>query len=111
MITGVGWRIRPLAAAADRASVRQLWQAALPPCWPVLPSGIGQLGAGLVAEAGSVPVGFAALDMAGSIPLILVEPGYQRRGIGTGLLDPARQQIRARLSGAEGGYRVAACRG
>jgi len=100
MITGVGWRIRPFAAAADRASVRQLWQAALPPSWPVLPSGIGQLGEGLVAEAGSVPVGFAAFDMAGSIPLIVVEPGYQRRGIGTGLLEAALQQIRAGTAGS-----------
>ena len=95
MMTGVGWRIRPFAAAADRAWVRLLWQAAMPPSWPVLTAGIGQLGEGLVAEAGPVPVGFAALDTAGSIPLILVEPGYQRRGIGTGLLEAALQQVRA----------------
>ena len=67
----------------------------MPPSWPVLPAGIGQLGEGLVAEAGPVPVGFAALDTAGSIPLILVEPGYQRHGIGTGLLEAALQQVRA----------------
>jgi GNAT superfamily N-acetyltransferase len=95
MMTGVSWQIRPFAAAADRAWVRLLWQAAMPPSWPVLPAGIGQLGQGLVAEAGPVPVGFAAVDAAGSIPLILVDPGYQRRGIGTGLLEAALQQIRA----------------
>ncbi len=67
----------------------------MPPSWPVLPAGIGQLGEGLVAEAGSVPVGFAALDRAGSIPLMLVEPGYQRRGIGTGLLEAALARIHA----------------
>ena len=82
MMAGVGWRIRPFAAAADRAWLRLLWPAAMPPSWPVLPAAIEQLGHGLVAEAGPVPVGFAALDMAGSIPLILVDPGYQRRGIG-----------------------------
>jgi GNAT superfamily N-acetyltransferase len=100
MMTGVGWRIRPFAAAADRAWVSRLWQAAMPPSWPVLPAGIGQLGQGLVAEAGSVPVGFAALDPAGSIPLMLVEPGYQRRGIGTGPLQAALQQVRAGTAGS-----------
>lgn len=95
MMTAVAWRIRPFAAAADRAWVRLLWQAAMPPSWPVLPAGIGQFGEGLVAQAGHVPVGFAALDTAGSIPLMLVEPGYQRRGIGTGLLEAALQQVRA----------------
>lgn len=67
----------------------------MPASWPVLPAGIGQLGEGLVAQAGPVPVGFVAFDRAGSIPLILVEPGYQRRGIGTGLLEAAMQQLRA----------------
>jgi len=95
MMTGVGWRIRPFAAAADRAWVRLLWQAAMPPSWPVLPAGIGQLGEGLIAQAGHARVGFAALDTAGSIPLILVEPGYQRRGIGAGPLEAAQQQVRA----------------
>jgi len=94
-MTCVSWQIRPFAAAADRAWVRLLWQAAMPPSWPVLSAGIEQLGQGLVAEAGPGPVGFAALDMAGSIPLILVDPGHQRRGIGTGLLEAAVRQIRA----------------
>jgi GNAT superfamily N-acetyltransferase len=95
MMAGVSWRIRSFTAAADRAPVRLLWQAAMPPSWPVLPAAIAQLGQGLIAEAGPVPVGFAALDPAGSIPLILVAPGYQRRGIGTGLLEAALQQVRA----------------
>ena len=94
-MTCVSWQIRPFAAAADRAWVRLLWQAAMPPSWPVLSAGIERLGLGLVAEAGPGPVGFAALDMAGSIPLILVDPGHQRRGIGTGLLEAAVRQIRA----------------
>jgi hypothetical protein len=59
MMTGVSWRIRPFAAAADRAWVRLLWQAAMPPSWPVLPAGISRLGEGLVAQAGPVRVGFS----------------------------------------------------
>jgi GNAT superfamily N-acetyltransferase len=97
---GVSWEIRPFAAAADRAWLRRLWQAAMPPSWPVLPAGIGQLGQGLVAEAGPVPVAFAAFDPAGSVPLILVDPGWQRRGIGTGLLAAALQQVRAGAAGS-----------
>jgi hypothetical protein len=31
--------------------VRLLWQASMPPSWPVLPAGIEQLGEGLVAQA------------------------------------------------------------
>ena len=103
MMTGVSWRIRPFGATADRAPVRLLWEAAMPPSWPVLPAAIEQLGQGLVAEAGPVPVGFAALDTAGSIPLILVDPGYQRRGIGTGLLEAAVAQVRASTASVTAG--------
>jgi GNAT superfamily N-acetyltransferase len=95
MMIGVSWQIRPFAAAADRAWAGQLWQAAMPPFWPVLPAGIGQLGEGLVAQAGPLPAGFVAFDRAGSIPLILVQPGYQRHGIGTALLEAALRQLRA----------------
>jgi hypothetical protein len=75
----MGWRMRPLAPAADQGWVKELWAAALPPTWPPLPAGIAMLGDGLVAEAGADPVGLAAVDMAGSIPLILVHPAHQRR--------------------------------
>jgi beta-N-acetylhexosaminidase len=40
-------------------------------------------------------VGFIAVDLAGSIPLILVAPAYQRRGIGTALLAAALDFLRA----------------
>jgi GNAT superfamily N-acetyltransferase len=75
--------------------VEQLWAAALPPAWPPLPAGIAMLRDGLVAEVGADPVGLAAVDMAGSIPLILVHPAHQRRGIGAGLLAAALDTIRA----------------
>jgi beta-N-acetylhexosaminidase len=91
----MGWRMRPFAPVADRAWVGELWAAALPPAWPPLPAGIALLRDGLVAEVGTDPVGLAAVDMAGSIPLILVHPAHQRRGIGTGLLAAAVDKLRA----------------
>ena len=39
--------------------------------------------------------GPASGSLTRSIPLVLVEPVYQRRGIGTGLLDAALRQLRA----------------
>ena len=89
------WQIRSFTAAADREFVERLWVAAMPPAWPLLPAGITQLGEGLVAQAGPGPVGFVAVDPAGSIPLILVAPAYQRRGIGTALLAAALDCLRA----------------
>ena len=96
MMTGMSWRIRPFTAAADRAWVGQLWQASMPPSWPELPAGIGQLDEGLVAQAGAVPAGFVAFDRAGSIP---ADPGPDRPSA-------ARDRHRAAESGP-----VAAARG
>jgi GNAT superfamily N-acetyltransferase len=56
---------------------------------------LGQPERSLVAEAEPGPVGFVAVDMAGSVPLILVSPAYQRRGIGTTLLAAALDWLRA----------------
>ncbi len=89
------WQIRSFAPAADRECVERLWVAAMPPAGPLLPAGIARLSGGLVAEAGTGLAGFVAVDMAGSIPLILVAPGYQRRGIGTALLAAALACLRA----------------
>ena len=95
MIAGVRWRIRPFAPAADRQWAQALWAAAMPPSWPVLPAGIAMLADGLVAEAARGPVGLAAVDMRGSVQLILVHPACQGRGIGTGLLAAALDKLRA----------------
>src|SRR5258708_25702183 len=94
-MAGMRWQIRPFAPAVDRACVERLWLAAMPPAWPLLAAGIARLGAGLIAEAGSDPVGFVAVDMAGSIPLILVAAEYQRRGIGAALLAAALDAMHA----------------
>jgi GNAT superfamily N-acetyltransferase len=92
---GVRWRIRPFVPVADREWVQRLWVAAMPPSWPLLPAGIAMLADGLVAETGTGPVGLAAADRAGSVPLILVHPACQGRGIGTGLLAAAVDALRA----------------
>jgi beta-N-acetylhexosaminidase len=106
-MAGMRWQVRPFAPAADRECVERLWLAAMPPAWPLLTAGIAQLSAGLMAEAGSDPVGFVAVDMAGSIPLILVAPAFQRRGIGTIMLAAALDHMRAggvtRVTAASGG--------
>jgi len=88
------WQIRAFAPAADRLAVEGLWAAAMPPAWPLLRAAIARLGEGLVAEADHALAGFVAVDMAGSIPLILVAPAYQRRGIGTALLAAAVDCLR-----------------
>ena len=89
------WQIRSFAPAADRESVERLWTAAMPSAWPLLPAGIAQFDAGLVAEAGTGPVGFVAMDAGRSVPLILVAPSHQRRGIGTTLLAAALDHMRS----------------
>ena len=100
-------RIRRYRPVADRLGVEELWQAAMPPAWPVLRSGIAAITEGLIAESGDRPVGFVAVDRAGSIPLILVRPGSQRRGIGTQLLAEAVASLSAsgatRVDAASGG--------
>jgi ribosomal protein S18 acetylase RimI-like enzyme len=95
MMAGVRWWIRAFNAAAERELVDALWRAGMPRSWPLLPAGVASLGEGLVAEADTGPVGFAAVDMAGSVPLIVVDPSSQRRGIGTGLLAAAVERVRA----------------
>ena len=101
-------RIRPYRPTADRPWVEELWAEAMPPAWPVLREGIAAITEGLIAESQAGPVGFAAIDRAGSIPLILVEPRSQRHGVGAQLLAKAVALLRAhgvsQVHAASGGF-------
>jgi GNAT superfamily N-acetyltransferase len=96
-MAGMPWqaRLRGFEPAADRALAEALWQASLPPAWPLLPEGIAMLRDGVVAVDGARPVGLAAVDLAGSIPLVLVAPDCQRRGIGAALVAAALRRLSA----------------
>lgn len=89
------WTLRPFSGAADHELVEALWMAALEGRWPLLPKAIAMVRDGFFALQGDRTVGFVAVDRAGSIPLILVAPEYQRRGIGTDLLSAALDRLRA----------------
>lgn len=97
------WTFRSFSPAEDRAAVASLWQVALEPAWPLLPGAIAILSDGVLAVESGRPVGFVAMDIAGSITLLLVHPAHQRRGIGTALVDAALRRL-----GAAGATQVAA---
>ena len=88
------WALRPFGGEADRDLVEALWLAAFEGRWPLLPQAIAMVHDGFFAVEGGRTVGFVAVDLAGSIPLVLVEPGYQRRGIGTDLISAALGRLR-----------------
>jgi ribosomal protein S18 acetylase RimI-like enzyme len=85
--------LRPLDPAGDRPWLEALWAAALGGTWPPLPAGLDLIRAGVVAEERGTAVGMVAVDPAGSILLLLVDPAHQRRGVGTRLLDAALGQL------------------
>jgi ribosomal protein S18 acetylase RimI-like enzyme len=87
--------LRPLDPAGDRPWLEALWAAALGGSWPPLPAGLDLLRAGVVAEERGAAVGMVAVDPAGGIPLLLVDPAQQRRGVGTRLLDAALRHLAA----------------
>ena len=89
------WVLRPFGGAADHELVESLWLAAMAGRWPLLPKAIAMVRDGFFAVQGDRTVGCVAVDLAGSIPLVLVAPGYQRRGIGTDLLSAALGRLRA----------------
>ncbi len=89
------WVLRPFGGPADHELVEALWLAALEGRWPLLPKAIAMVRDGFFAVQGGRTVGCVAVDLAGSIPLVLVAPGYQRRGIGTDLLSAALGRLRA----------------
>jgi ribosomal protein S18 acetylase RimI-like enzyme len=92
-------RLRALDPDRDRSVVERLWEAALGAVWPLLPGALDLVREGLVAErevAGERVgrgVGVVALDPAGSIPLLLVDPACQRQGIGTRLLEAGMARL------------------
>jgi GNAT superfamily N-acetyltransferase len=102
---GADIRLRALDPERDRVLLERLWEAALGSVWPVLPGALELIKDGLVAErqagrgrpdggAGSrQPLGVVALDPAGSIPLLLVGPAHQRRGVGTRLLEAGMARL------------------
>jgi GNAT superfamily N-acetyltransferase len=96
MIGMAGARVlRPFGGAADHALVEALWSAALAPRWPLLPRAIAMVRDGFFAVHRGHPVGCVAVDLAGSIPLVVVAPAHQRRGIGTDLLSAALARLGA----------------
>ena len=89
------WVLRPFGGAADHALVEELWSAALEPRWPLLPRAIAMVCDGFLAMDRGRAVGCVAVDPSGSIPLVVVAPAHQRRGIGTDLLSAALARLSA----------------
>ncbi|HKQ02281.1 MAG TPA: GNAT family N-acetyltransferase, partial [Actinomycetes bacterium] len=100
---GETYAIRPFDPGRDRPLLGRLWEAALGSVWPLRPDALDLVKQGLVAEPrGGGParvdlagrgVGIVAVDPAGSIPLLVVDPAYQRRGVGTRLLEAAMARL------------------
>jgi GNAT superfamily N-acetyltransferase len=71
------------------------------------PRAIAMVRDGFFAVEDGRTVGCVAVDLAGSIPLVLVAPGHQRRGIGTDLLSAALGRLRgagvSRVQAGSGG--------
>jgi GNAT superfamily N-acetyltransferase len=99
-------RLRALDPGRDRPLLERLWERALGPVWPPLPGGLDIVRHGIVAERhrggrggqapeGSQALGMVALDPAGSIRLLLVDPAVQRQGVGTRLLEAGLERLGA----------------
>jgi ribosomal protein S18 acetylase RimI-like enzyme len=89
------WILRPFSGVADHDLVEALWLAAMKGRWPLLPRAIAMVRDGFFAVEGGRTIGCVAVDLAGSIPLVLVAPRHQRRRIGTDLLSAGLGRLRA----------------
>lgn len=101
-IQAAGIQLRALNLRRDPLALAGLWTSAFSPQWPLLPRGLGIVRAGYVAEAEGELVGMIAVDeggSVGSIPLVMVHQGWQRRGIGRRLVEAGLARFReARVS-------------
>lgn len=87
--------IRPFDAAQEFPWLQQLWQSALNSRWQLHPSRLEQTilqsTFSLVAVQNSLPVGFCTAEYRAGQPAgllaILVDPAFQRQGVGTALLN------------------------
>jgi GNAT superfamily N-acetyltransferase len=100
-------RLRALDPGPDRPLLERLWGRALGPVWPLLPGALDIVRDGIVAQGHrggrtGQALGMVAVDPAGSIPLLLVDPAVQRRGIGTRLLEAGLERLRALGAGTAG---------
>src|SRR5262245_9737692 len=92
--------LRALDPVRDRPLLERLWEAALGPVWPLLPGALDIVRDGIMAEArpggpAGGALGVVAVDAAGSIPLLLVDPEQQRRGIGARLHEAGLARLAA----------------
>lgn len=98
---------RPYHNEIDLSWLHELWQETMGPRWSISPlelqKKLSGVTLGLVAEEEGTPVGFCAVGYREKGPagllLLLVKPAYQRRGIGSLLLD--RQEARLRANGVD----------
>ena len=91
----MSWRVRDLDPSTDRGAVERLCRAALAPAWVLAAEAVDLVREGVVAEEDGAVAGVVAIDPAGSIPLLVVDPARQRHGIGTALLAEAMRRLRA----------------
>jgi beta-N-acetylhexosaminidase len=94
--------LRELDPVGDRPALERIWRSALAPAWPLLPGALDLIQAGLVAEAGDQVAGVAAVDLRGSLLLIMVDPVRQRQGVGTALHEAALARLRQSGAGEVG---------
>jgi beta-N-acetylhexosaminidase len=78
---------RPLSPDTEGPGLTRLWAKAFPARWPTLPDGLRLLQRGYVAIAAEAVVGAVGFDR--SVQLVAVDRSFQRRGIGSQLLDLA----------------------